>query len=164
MRDIGAEILEAMHEDENYGRKLWGMRHRGQTIAVLVFVILAIYNFFTTKMTSETDMYSALLDGIETHMGIKAKDIAWENVDFPLTSKDNKNWIASNKSPQAVEDTVRNKLEGFNVIEKGETIFTTGFWDLWIHINEGKSVYVKINEDNIIAYYGTQVAVEYEIK
>ncbi|MBR5266556.1 MAG: hypothetical protein IKV63_08085 [Clostridia bacterium] len=137
--------------------KKWGK-------VIIVGVILICIGIYIYEMPRETDMHSALLDGIETHMGIKAKDIEWENIDFPLTSKDNKNWIASNKSPQAVEDTVRNKLEGFNVIEKGETIFTTGFWDLWIHINEGKSVYVKINEDNIIAYYGTQVAIEYEIK
>ena len=115
------------------------------------------------------NMYDAFADGIEKHIGVKYKDIQWENVDFPLTSEDNKNWIASNKSPQAVEDTIRNKLENYTVLEKGETVFTADVSasDLWIHANANDrqfDVIVNIDIDNITVFYNNKIAVEYEIK
>ena len=111
-------------------RKKWG-------IILIIGVILMCVGIYIYKMPREMNMYDAFADGIEKHIGVKYKDIEWENVDFPLTSEDNKNWIESNKSPQAVEDTIRNKLENYTVLEKGETVFTADVSasDLWIHAN-----------------------------
>ena len=110
----------------------------------------------------------AFADGIEKHIGVKYKDIEWENVDFPLTSEDNKNWIASNKSPQAVEDTIRNKLENYTVLEKGETMgVSPNVSDLWIHAKADEKqldVKVKIDMNNITVFYNNKIAIEYEIK
>lgn len=96
-------------------RKKWG-------IILIIGVILMCVGIYICKMPREMNMYDAFADGIEKHIGVKYKDIEWESVHFPLTSEDNKNWIESNKSPQAVEDTIRNKLENYTVLEKGETM------------------------------------------
>ena len=90
-------------------RKKWGK-------ILIIGVILLCIGIAIYEMPRETDMYSALLNGIENNMRIKAENIEWENVDFPLYSEDNKNWIESNKSPQAVEEAVRNKLSEYRVL------------------------------------------------
>ncbi|MBQ6867074.1 MAG: hypothetical protein IJO16_00175 [Clostridia bacterium] len=143
-------------------RKKWG-------IILIIGVILMCVGIYICKMPREMNMYDAFADGIEKHIGVKYKDIEWENVDFPLTSEDNKNWIASNKSPQAVEDTIRNKLENYTVLEKGETVFTADVSasDLWIHANANDrqlDVKVKIDMNNITVFYNNKIAIEYEIK
>ncbi|MBR5266557.1 MAG: hypothetical protein IKV63_08090 [Clostridia bacterium] len=78
MRDIGAEILEAMHEDENYGRKLWGMRHRGQTVALLIFIILAIYNFFTAEMP----LFDKISTDFEKLNGYSMEEVEWIKIEY----------------------------------------------------------------------------------
>ena len=142
-------------------RKKWGK-------ALIIGVVLLCIGIAIYEMPRETDMYSALLDGIENNMRIKAENIQWENVDFPLYSEDNKNWIESNKSPQAVEDTIRNKLENYTVLEKGETMgVSPNVSDLWIHAKAGEKqldVKVKIDMNNITVFYNNKIAIEYEIK
>ena len=143
-------------------RKKWG-------IILIIGVILMCVGIYICKMPREMNMYDAFADGIEKHIGVKYKDIEWENVHFPLTSEDNKNWIESNKSPQAVEDTIRNKLENYTVLEKGETVFTADVSasDLWIHANANDrqfDVIVNIDMNNIIVFYNNKIAIEYEIK
>ena len=143
-------------------RKKWG-------IILIIGVILMCVGIYIYKMPREMNMYDAFADGIEKHIGVKYKDIEWENVDFPLTSEDNKNWIESNKSPQAVEDTIRNKLENYTVLEKGETVFTADVSasDLWIHANANDrqfDVIVNIDMNNITVFYNNKIAIEYEIK
>lgn len=143
-------------------RKKWG-------IILIIGVILMCVGIYICKMPREMNMYDAFADGIEEHIGVKYKDIEWESVDFPLTSEDNKNWIESNKSPQAVEDTIRNKLENYTVLEKGETVFTADVSasDLWIHANANDrqfDVIVNIDMNNIIVFYNNKIAIEYEIK
>ena len=143
-------------------RKKWG-------IILIIGVILMCVGIYICKMPREMNMYDAFADGIEKHIGVKYKDIEWENVDFPLTSEDNKNWIESNKSPQDVEDTIRNKLENYTVLEKGETVFTADVSasDLWIHAKAGEKqldVKVKIDINNITVFYNNKIAIEYEIK
>ena len=143
-------------------RKKWG-------IILIIGVILMCVGIYICKMPREMNMYDAFADGIEKHIGVKYKDIEWENVHFPLTSEDNKNWIESNKSPQAVEDTIRNKLENYTVLEKGETVFTADVRasDLWIHAKAGEKqldVKVKIDMNNITVFYNNKIAIEYEIK
>ena len=143
-------------------RKKWG-------IILIIGVILMCVGIYICKMPREMNMYDAFADGIEKHIGVKYKDIEWENVHFPLTSEDNKNWIESNKSPQAVEDTIRNKLENYTVLEKGETVFTADVSasDLWIHANANEKqldVKVKIDMNNITVFYNNKIAIEYEIK
>lgn len=140
-----------------------------QRIILIIGVVLLCIGIYICKMPREMNMYDAFADGIEKHIGVKYKDIEWENVDFPLTSEDNKNWIASNKSPQAVEDTIRNKLENYTVLEKGETVFTADVSasDLWIHANANEKqldVKVKIDMNNITVFYNNKIAIEYEIK
>lgn len=143
-------------------RKKWG-------IILIIGVILMCVGIYICKMPREMNMYDAFADGIEEHIGVKYKDIEWESVDFPLTSEDNKNWIESNKSPQAVEDTIRNKLENYTVLEKGETVFTADVSasDLWIHANANEKqldVIVNIDMNNITVFYNNKIAIEYEIK
>ena len=142
-------------------RKKWG-------IILIIGVILMCVGIYICKMPREMNMYDAFADGIEEHIGVKYKDIEWENVDFPLTSEDNKNWIESNKSPQAVEDTIRNKLENYTVFEKGETMgVSPNVSDLWIHAKAGEKqldVKVKIDMNNITVFYNNKIAIEYEIK
>ena len=143
-------------------RKKWG-------IILIIGVILMCVGIYICKMPREMNMYDAFADGIEKHIGVKYKDIEWENVHFPLTSEDNKNWIESNKSPQAVEDTIRNKLENYTVLEKGETVFTADVSasDLWIHANANEKqldVIVNIDMNNITVFYNNKIAIEYEIK
>ena len=142
-------------------RKKWG-------IILIIGVILMCVGIYICKMPREMNMYDAFADGIEEHIGVKYKDIEWENVHFPLTSEDNKNWIESNKSPQAVEDTIRNKLENYTVLEKGETMgVSPNVSDLWIHAKAGEKqldVKVKIDMNNIIVFYNNKIAIEYEIK
>ena len=143
-------------------RKKWG-------IILIIGVILMCVGIYICKMPREMNMYDAFADGIEEHIGVKYKDIEWESVDFPLTSEDNKNWIESNKSPQDVEDTIRNKLENYTVLEKGETVFTADVSasDLWIHANANEKqldVIVNIDMNNITVFYNNKIAIEYEIK
>ena len=143
-------------------RKKWG-------IILIIGVILMCVGIYICKMPREMNMYDAFADGIEKHIGVKYKDIEWESVHFPLTSEDNKNWIESNKSPQAVEDTIRNKLENSTVLEKGETVFTADVSasDLWIHANANEKqldVIVNIDMNNITVFYNNKIAIEYEIK
>ncbi|MBQ6836964.1 MAG: hypothetical protein IJO47_07915 [Clostridia bacterium] len=143
-------------------RKKWG-------IILIIGVVLLCIGIYICKMPREMNMYDAFADGIERHIGVKYKDIQWENVDFPLTSEDNKNWVESNKSPQAVEDTIRNKLENYTVLEKGETVFTADVSasDLWIHANANEKqldVKVKIDMNNITVFYNNKIAILYEIK
>ena len=143
-------------------RKKWG-------IILIIGVVLLCIGIYICKMPREMNMYDAFADGIEKHIGVKYKDIEWENVHFPLTSEDNKNWIESNKSPQAVEDTIRNKLENYTVLEKGETVFTADVSasDLWIHANANEKqldVIVNIDMNNITVFYNNKIAIEYEIK
>jgi len=143
-------------------RKKWG-------IILIIGVVLLCIGIYICKMPHEMNMYDAFIDGIEKHIGVEYKDIEWENVHFPLTSEDNKNWIESNKSPQAVEDTIRNKLSGYRVLEKGETNFTASVSasDLWIHANANDrqlDVIVNIDIDNITVFYNNKIAIEYEIK
>ncbi len=143
-------------------RKKWG-------IILIIGVILLCIGIYICKMPREMNMYDAFADGIEKHIGVEYKDIQWENVDFPLTSEDNKNWIESNKSPQAVEETIRNKLENYTVLEKGETVFTADVSasDLWIHANANDrqfDVIVNIDMNNITVFYNNKIAIEYEIK
>ena len=143
-------------------RKKWG-------IILIIGVILMCVGIYICKMPREMNMYDAFADGIEKHIGVKYKDIEWESVHFPLTSEDNKNWIESNKSPQAVEDTIRNKLENYTVLEKGETVFTADVSasDLWIHANANEKqldVIVNIDMNNITVFYNNKIAIEYEIK
>ena len=143
-------------------RKKWG-------IILIIGVVLLCIGIYICKMPREMNMYDAFADGIEKHIGVKYKDIEWESVDFPLTSEDNKNWIESNKSPQAVEDTIRNKLENYTVLEKGETVFTADVSasDLWIHANANEKqldVIVNIDMNNITVFYNYKIAIEYEIK
>ena len=143
-------------------RKKWG-------IILIIGVILMCVGIYICKMPREMNMYDAFADGIEKHIGVKYKDIEWESVDFPLTSEDNKNWIESNKSPQDVEDTIRNKLENYTVLEKGETVFTADVSasDLWIHANANEKqldVIVNIDMNNITVFYNNKIAIEYEIK
>lgn len=143
-------------------RKKWG-------IILIIGVILMCVGIYICKMPREMNMYDAFADGIEKHIGVKYKDIEWENVHFPLTSEDNKNWIESNKSPQAVENTIRNKLENYTVLEKGETVFTADVSasDLWIHANANEKqldVIVNIDMNNITVFYNNKIAIEYEIK
>ena len=142
-------------------RKKWG-------IILIIGVVLLCIGIYICKMPREMNMYDAFADGIEKHIGVKYKDIEWESVDFPLTSEDNKNWIESNKSPQAVEDTIRNKLENYTVLEKGETVFTADVSasDLWIHANANEKqldVIVNIDMNNITVFYNNKIAIEYEI-
>ena len=144
-------------------RKKWG-------IILIIGVILMCVGIYICKMPREMNMYDAFADGIEKHIGVKYKDIEWENVDFPLYSEDNKNWIASNKSPQAVEEAVRNKLSEYRVLEKRRIRWTPSTYDMWIHINGGKGIHVKINDGNtfgtnyIRVFYNGQTAIRYEIK
>ena len=143
-------------------RKKWG-------IILIIGVILMCVGIYICKMPREMNMYDAFADGIEKHIGVKYKDIEWENVHFPITSEDNKNWIESNKSPQAVEDTIRNKLENYTVLEKGETVFTADVSasDLWIHANANEKqldVIVNIDMNNITVFYNNKIAIECEIK
>ena len=143
-------------------RKKWG-------IILIIGVILLCIGIYICKMPREMNMYDAFADGIEKHIGVKYKDIEWESVHFPLTSEDNKNWIESNKSPQAVEDTIRNKLENYTVLEKGETVFTADVSasDLWIHANANEKqldVIVNIDMNNITVFYNNKIAIRYEIK
>ena len=142
-------------------RKKWG-------IILIIGVILMCVGIYICKMPHEMNMYDAFADGIEKHIGVEYKDIQWENVHFPLTSEDNKNWIESNKSPQAVEDTIRNKLENYTVLEKGETMgVSPNVSDLWIHAKAGEKqldVKVKIDMNNITVFYNNKIAIEYEIK
>ena len=143
-------------------RKKWG-------IILIIGVILMCVGIYICKMPREMNMYDAFADGIEKHIGVKYKDIQWESVHFPLTSEDNKNWIESNKSSQAVEDTIRNKLENYTVLEKGETVFTADVSasDLWIHANANEKqldVIVNIDMNNITVFYNNKIAIEYEIK
>ena len=143
-------------------RKKWG-------IILIIGVILMCVGIYICKMPREMNMYDAFADGIEKHFGVKFKDIEWENVHFPITSEDNKNWIESNKSPQAVEDTIRNKLENYTVLEKGETVFTADVSasDLWIHANANEKqldVIVNIDMNNITVFYNNKIAIECEIK
>lgn len=142
-------------------RKKWG-------IILIIGVILMCVGIYICKMPREMNMYDAFADGIEEHIGVKYKDIEWENVHFPLTSEDNKNWIESNKSPQAVEDTIRNKLENYTVLEKGETMgVSPNVSDLWIHAKADEKqldVKVKIDMNNITVFYNNKIAIEYEIK
>lgn len=143
-------------------RKKWG-------IILIIGVVLLCIGIYICKMPREMNMYDAFADGIEKHIGVKYKDIEWESVHFPLTSEDNKNWIESNKSPQAVEDTIRNKLENYTVLEKGETVFTADVSasDLWIHANANEKqldVIVNIDMNNITVFYNNKIAIEYEIK
>lgn len=155
--------------------KLWrdnfvAIWHKKWGKALIIGVILFCIGVCIYEMPRETDMYSALIDGIENNMRIKAENIEWENVDFPLYSEDNKNWIASNKSPQAVEEAVRNKLSEYRVLEKGRIRWTPTTYDMWIHINSGKGIHVKINDGNIFGtnyirvFYNGQTAILYEIK
>ena len=142
-------------------RKKWG-------IILIIGVIMMCVGIYICKMPREMNMYDAFADGIEEHIGVKYKDIEWENVHFPLTSEDNKNWIESNKSPQAVEDTIRNKLENYTVLEKGETMgVSPNVSDLWIHAKADEKqldVKVKIDMNNITVFYNNKIAIEYEIK
>ena len=142
-------------------RKKWG-------IILIIGVILMCVGIYICKMPREMNMYDAFADGIEEHIGVKYKDIEWESVHFPLTSEDNKNWIESNKSPQAVEDTIRNKLENYTVLEKGETMgVSPNVSDLWIHAKADEKqldVKVKIDMNNITVFYNNKIAIEYEIK
>ena len=142
-------------------RNKWG-------IILIIGVILMCVGIYICKMPHEMNMYDAFADGIEKHIGVKYKDIEWENVHFPLTSEDNKNWIESNKSPQAVEDTIRNKLENYTVLEKGETMgVSPNVSDLWIHAKADEKqldVKVKIDMNNITVFYNNKIAIEYEIK
>ncbi len=145
-----------------FWRKKWGK-------VLIIGVVLFCIGVVIYELPREMNMYDALIDGIEKHIGVKYKDIEWENVDFPLTSEDNKNWIASNSSPQAVEDTIRNKLEGYTVLEKGETVFTASISasDLWIHANANEKqfdVKVKIDMNSITVFYNNKIAILYEIK
>ena len=169
------EFLEEYHETEQdimdmlyrdnikaIWRKKWGK-------ILIIGVILLCIGIAVYEMPRETDMYSALLDGIEENMGIRAENIQWENVDFPLYSEDNKRWIESNKSPQAVEEAVRNKLSEYRVLEKRRIRWTPSTYDMWIHINGGKGIHVKINDGNtfgtnyIRVFYNGQTAIRYEI-
>ena len=143
-------------------RKKWG-------IILIIGVIMMCVGIYICKMPREMNMYDAFADGIEKHIGVKYKDIEWESVHFPLTSEDNKNWIESNKSSQAVEDTIRNKLENYTALEKGETVFTADVSasDLWIHANANEKqldVIVNIDMNNITVFYNNKIAIEYEIK
>ena len=138
-------------------RKKWG-------IILIIGVILMCVGIYICKMPREMNMYDAFADGIEKHIGVKYKDIEWENVDFPLYSEDNKNWIASNKSPQAVEEAVRNKLSEYRVLEKRRIRWTPSTYDMWIHINGGKGIHVKNFGKHICVFYNGQTAIEYEIK
>ena len=142
-------------------RKKWG-------IILIIGVVLLCIGIYICKMPREMNMYDAFIDGIEKHIGVKYKDIEWENVHFSLTSEDNKNWIESNKSPQAVEDTIRNKLENYTVLEKGETMgVSPNVSDLWIHAKADEKqldVKVKIDMNNITVFYNNKIAIEYEIK
>ena len=68
-----------------------------------------------------------------------------------------------------MEDTIRNKLENYTVLEKGETVFTADVSasDLWIHAKAGEKqldVKVKIDMNNITVFYNNKIAIEYEIK
>ncbi|MBQ6933562.1 MAG: hypothetical protein IJN37_04150 [Clostridia bacterium] len=141
-------------------RKKWG-------IILIIGVVLMCVGIYICKMPREMNMYDAFADGIEKHIGVEYKDIQWESVHFPLTSEDNKNWIESNKSPQAVEDTIRNKLENYTVLEKGETMgVSPNVSDLWIHANANEKqldVKVKIDMNNITVFYNNKIAIEYEI-
>ena len=138
-------------------RKKWG-------IILIIGVILMCVGIYICKMPREMNMYDAFADGIEKHIGVKYKDIEWENVHFPLTSEDNKNWIESNKSPQAVEEAVRNKLSEYRVLEKRRIRWTPSTYDMWIHINGGKGIHVKNFGKHICVFYNGQTAIEYEIK
>lgn len=157
-KETEQDIMDKLWRDNFVAiwRKKWGK-------ALIIGVILLCIGIVIYEIPRETDMYSALLDGIENNMRIKTENIEWENVDFPLTSEDNKNWIESNKSPQAVEDTIRNKLSEYRVLEKGRIRWTPSTYDMWIHINGGKGIHIKDFGNHIRVFYNGQTAIEYDI-
>lgn len=67
-----------------------------------------------------------------------------------------------------MEDTIRNKLENYTVLEKGETMgVSPNVSDLWIHAKADEKqldVKVKIDMNNITVFYNNKIAIEYEIK
>ena len=77
MRDIGAEILEAMNEEENYGKKLWGMRH-GKGFSIFLLGIVAIYNFFT----AEIPLFDVIQTDFEKINGYSMEEVEWIKIEY----------------------------------------------------------------------------------
>ena len=77
MRDVGAEILEAMNEEENYGKKLWRMRH-GKGFSLILCGILAIYNFFA----AEIPLFDVIHSDFEKFNGYSMEEVEWIKIEY----------------------------------------------------------------------------------
>ena len=83
MRDIGAEILEAMNDDDddvNYGKKLWRMLwlRPYKSIGLILLGIVAIYNFFT----AEIPLFDVIQTDFEKINGYSMEEVEWIKIEY----------------------------------------------------------------------------------
>ncbi|MBQ6867949.1 MAG: hypothetical protein IJO16_04660 [Clostridia bacterium] len=80
MRDVGAEILEAMNDEENYGKKLWRMLwlRPYKSIGLILLGIVAIYNFFTAEIL----LFDKISTDFEKINGYSMEEVEWIKIKY----------------------------------------------------------------------------------